>query len=466
MSSLKGFLKSGYRAAVIALWLLVLSQPLAPQEKTGEQAVDENAIFDETETVKPRESVTDDTIAKSIEKESLVLTGFLNSRTAYYMSRDWLYHENGGYGDNTLLPYFQGNLSLDARLRKAIKGFVNVSANCYPTGTDTVHRVTLYDTRLNPLQGKAVYTETDYAAYRIEEMFVDVNFNRLVYLRVGKQVLKWGTGYLWTPTDLINVELKNLLDPSQVREGAYGARLHIPFGTSANFYSFVKMNDAKNLDECSVAAKMEALVGITEFSVSALVRGERSPVYGADFSSRLFTLDIHGECAVSYGEAERRIDAAFSHAPRAYRRTGEWVPRASFGLGRGFEVLDVKDRLRIDAEVFYNGSGYHNHIFNRGEAVAGYFVQEGLYQPNYYGIYYAGLFVSFARLFVQDLSLSLYYIANISDESHAVAGIFTYDFEYNTSMTLMLAGFPGPHNREYTAHGNALAAEFMLKLLF
>lgn len=424
-------------------------------------AVDENAIFADEEILIESKSITDISIGTSVEKESLSFTGFLNSRIAYAMSRDWINGKEGGFDQNEFLAFFQSNFSLDARLRKNMKGFVNVSLNYYPNGTEVTHEKS--DT---PDGAKTKYYETEYTTYRVEEIFADINFNRAVYLRLGKQCLRWGTGYLWVPSDLINVDKKNLLDASQVREGVYGSKLSIPFGTYLNIYSFANMNKADNVDKLSWANKIEALFGKTEISISALVRQGSVPVYACDFSSRLFTLDIHGEASASYGDPEKRLEYSNRIEPRSYKREDKWVTRAAFGFGRAFEFLDIKDRVRVDAEFFYNGSGYKDNVFEKGDLVKLYFIRENLYTPNYYGMYYSGLFVTYNRLFIQDLNFTLYYIRNISDESSVISGILAYNFEYNVTISLIINCFTGKAHREYTALGNTASAELMVKLVF
>lgn len=433
----------------------------AAEEKKSE-AMDEDAIFSDEKTITESGKLTDSSAGKSVEKESLSFTGFLNSRTAYAMSRDWVNGKEGGFDQNEFLAYFQSNFSLDARMRKNMKGFVNVSLNYYPNGTTVSHEKS--DTPNGP---KTTYYETEYTTYRVEEIFADINFNKAVYLRLGKQTLRWGTGYLWVPSDLINVDKKNLLDASQVREGVYGSKLSIPFGTYLNFYSFVNMNKADNVDKLSSATKIEALFGKTEISISALARQGSVPVYACDFSSRLFTLDIHGEASTSYGDPEKRLDYSNPANPHSYKREDKWITRAALGFGRAFEFLDIKDRVRIDAEFFYNGSGYKDNIFEKGGRIPYYFVyEEKLYSPNYYGMYYAGLFLTYNRLFIQDLNFTLYYIQNITDESSVISCLFAYSYEYNVTISLMINGYTGKSQREYTFLGNALSAELMVKLVF
>lgn len=429
--------------------------------------VDEDSIFTKEDTVTPADRVKDEGLASGIEKESLAFNGFINARNNYFMDRDWMLGTGGHFDDNSLVTRVQGNFTLDARLRQGMKGFANASVNYFPNGTTQTR--TLSDPAVPG--SEKTYNEEVTTTYRVDELFVDFNVGKLAYFRMGKQLLKWGVGTLWSPTDFINIEKKNILDSSQVREGVSGIKMHIPFGTRANIYSFVKFNDADNLDQVGVANKLEVLLGKTEISVSALFNDARVPVYGMDFTSRLFTIDVHGEASASYGDPAsrlRRIEIVPGPAyePVEYRRRGEWVYRASAGMGRGFDVLDVHERVRLDAEFFYNGSGYRDRMFDRGMIDSLVFVQNGYYEPNYYGMYYAGLFCTVSQLFTSDLSLMINYIANIGDGSSVASGMLSYSMTYNFVLALQVNGFLGKGMREYTAQGNAMTVELSGKVVF
>ena len=440
------------------------------QSQSG--TVNEDDIFSGESVVAPADTVTKKSVSAEIEGESLGFNGFLNSRNNYLMKRDWVLSDSDSFGNNTLTNYFQGNFSLDARQKQGIKGFANFAVDYYPTGTYEEH------TSVDPVSNNETTTyEKVNATYRINEIFVDLNIKRLAYFRVGKQTLKWGQGYFWTPTDLINVEKKSFLDPYQAREGVYGVKTHIPFGTKANFYSFANLNDADNVNKPGLALKMEALFGNSEMSISAVFKKKSVSVYGYDITSRIFTVDVRGEASISYGESKPvlRLDMPASDyfdpndpnkPPPTYERRHEWIPKACVGAGRSFDFLDVSDRIRIDGEFFYNHSGYDENVFGRSKEVPLCFVYNNIYEPNYYGVYYAAAFITISQIYVEELSAVLNYMMNISDRSSIVSGMMSYSMVYNMTIGLMVNLFLGAENREYTFMGNAASAELTVKLAF
>ncbi|OHD62995.1 MAG: hypothetical protein A2176_09195 [Spirochaetes bacterium RBG_13_51_14] len=450
----------------------------------------EEEMFGDEETVTPEEKIKDDSLPEEMEKKSLTFSGFLNSRSSGSYKRGSILRQIGILDGTDFLSYFQSNFGLDARLPKGIRGYFNISADYYPAGMP-VSRT--YQVPLQYLGIPAYFTKVDLmaaekinAVFSINEVFLDINFDKRVYFRIGKQVLKWGVGYLWTPTDLISIEKKNIQDSSQVMQGTYGLKIHVPFGTRANIYSFIDLNSARHLSDISMANKVEVLLKNTEMALSILVKKNNVPVYGFDFTSRIAGIDVHGEASLSYGDNRRRLRgypwylaAGTSPVPIEFlylapsdtsimdrRVRGEWVPKASFGFGRGFEVKDVKDRIRFDVEVFYNHAGYDSYVFEKDFYNIGYFLSAGLYTPNYYGKYYAGAFITIRQMFVEELSAMINCIVNIGDQSSIVSGIISYAPYYDLTLNLMVNGFIGKENREYTVYGNYVVAELSAKLVF
>ncbi|MBP7735679.1 MAG: hypothetical protein KA369_06865 [Spirochaetes bacterium] len=465
----------------------------APQKISKEQdgtKSSEDDIFGGGDTVTPSEKVKDDTLSDTMEKKSVTLTGFLNARTSVNYKRASILRDIDIIDGSNFLSYFQGNFGLDVRLLKGIRGYFNLSADYYPAG---LPQSRVFQVPLAYLGIPAYFTKADLmvaekvnAVFSINEIFLDVNIARRVYFRLGKQVVKWGVGYLWTPTDLVNIEKKNILDSSQVRQGTYGLKIHVPFGTRANIYSFINMNTARHLSDISMANKVEVLFLNTEMALSVLLKNKNVPVYGFDFTSRILTLDIHGEASLSYGDNTRRLRnypwyviGVFPSMPvewlylfprksdlMDYRVRGRWIPKASLGFGRGFEVLDVKDRIRFDVEAFYNHAGYDRNVFEKDFFTSSYFLSSGLYTPNYYGKWYAGLFITIRQMFVEELSAMINGVVNIQDQSSIVSGMITYAPFYDLSLTLMVNGFVGKTNREYTVYGNYFTSELSIKLVF
>lgn len=189
----------------------------------------------------------------------------------------------------------EANLITAMQFNDYIKGVINLDATFSPSGSSYTQN--LGSDSQNDLGGG-----DDPLDVSVNEAFFDTNLGDKVFLKTGKQVLQWGRGFLFNPTDLINRERKNVLDMNANREGTYGIKAHIPFGVKYNIYSFLDFGNDEDFDYFAYALKFEILLDKTELSVSAWNGEDGDPVFGFDFSSRLKTVDIFGELSLSSKE--------------------------------------------------------------------------------------------------------------------------------------------------------------------
>jgi hypothetical protein len=304
-----------------------------------------------------------------------------------------------------------------------------------------------------------------------KEFFLDANILQKVYLRAGKQVLQWGRGYFWNPTDLVNIERKNFFDMTRSREGNYGLKVHVPFGTVVNLYGFVDFNNIKSPADCGTAGKVEFVLGGTEAAFSAWQKDGFLPVYGFDFSSRLFTVDLWGEAAVSEGNNQKkvRIRSVTIPVPMIYAesyQTKGWVCQASLGLSRSFDIV-TEDRLMLVAEFYWNSDGYESNMFadkTKGELFASPLT--GYYRSGSYRKCYSSFFLTFNRFFHQDLTASASALVNWDDLSETVSAGVSWTPVYNFTTGLSVYGFLGNKDTEYGRQTVALYPELSLQVVF
>lgn len=306
----------------------------------------------------------------------------------------------------------------------------------------------------------------DTTGLRLREMFVDVHWRHRIYVRAGKQILQWGRAWFWNPSDLINVERKELVERLGAREGSQGVRVHIPLGTEYNFYAFLDGRSAQTPQEFAGAFKMEALLGRTEGSVGLWGRLQGMPVFAADVSTRIGRWNVVGEGAILSAEKamrlERRGDTLWA------RQGSDWTPRVSLGLGRGFRVLGMPDRMQVHYEYFYNGAGQKGNPwgwqenFEYGSLVRmgglrvprggllPFVLGSGLYQPYHFGRHYAAAFWSLRNVAVQGLTLSLSSMNNLEDRSYAFTTALQYSTLNNMDLEMSLLSLGGKSPAEFT----------------
>ena len=353
-------------------------------------------------------------------------------------------------------PEISANLVTDIQLHQNIRGIINLDANFAPSGiSDT--QTTRYDSRTYSL----VATEADAYDMSLNEAFFDTNLGGRIFVRAGKQVLQWGRGYLFNPTDLISGERKNLLDMDANREGTYGIKAHVPFGVKYNIYSFFDFGTDENLDYFACAGKFEFLLDKTELSVSAWKENGGYPVFGFDFSTRFKELDIIGELSLSSKETIRKPENNFSIS----KTEKTWIPRASLGVMKSFDFNGINDRINLVLELYYDQAGYSENIFDNPVKVVALLAND-LYDIYSYSKYYGMFFLEYRDFISSDLTLQLTGLENFNDHSGVVMAQLKYNFLDNYTLEFSVSSTTGGANSQFTLTGNITSAEFSAKIYF
>ena len=313
------------------------------------------------------------------------------------------------------------------------------------------------------------------AQFNLPEFFIDANFRNVVYVRAGKQVLQWGRCFLWNPTDFVNVEKKTFFQRMGHREGAYGVKMHIPYKTLFNFYSFIDLGEINYANEVAVSAKAEALVGRTEMAVSVRGKKEQQPIFGFDISTQLFEVQISGEAALRNGKDMISLDMDDT----TITDIGDsWIPRASVNLMKFFPLNGVADRLMVSTEFYYNYAGYDPNIFSGGlidyQKIIATLLRKGndletilsLYEPNSYSKYYAMLSTSISRFILNDMTFTCSAVGNLNQRCAMLSGGVSYQSLHDFMLSANVNGFVGKKNTEYTFTDQGLSLQLRMGLVF
>lgn len=407
----------------------------------------------------------------SVEMEKGVFfSGSIDSGLDYYMKRDFFKNGSDDFNQNQLAGSLEADLRLTIRLDKGFKTVANLGVGYFPLGrqiTKNYYQLN-YDITNGLQTNSEQFYESNELIVMFKEFYIDADINKKVYFRAGKQFLKWGRGYFWNPTDLINVEKKSFFDMDSSLEGTYGLYMHIPFGAKFNIYGFVNAENADNLDKLGVAGKVEALLGPVEFSLSAMAKEGLYPTYGLDLSSRIpgIDLDVWGELSLSQGANELKIVEDIISTPitmtnyETAQEKEDFIPKFSLGLGRSFDIADVEDRLMLNMEFYYNHNGHDDEELIEKLMDKGYLGQSILYstyQPNSFGKVYMAFFGNFQQFINENMTLTLNAMGNLSDKSFVLLGGITYNPIYDFNIGMTLSGYLGEENREYTMAGNGMS---------
>ncbi len=400
--------------------------------------------------------------AQAVEAQRLGFSGQLQTLSAYTMTRNFVQGATG-FSDNTFGNTIMGDFLVDARLTRGFRMFMDLNIDYIPTGV----MVPINMIETSPVETPLTVLQNQNTLLDIKEIFVDFNFANTVYFRAGKQVLQWGTGYFWNPTDLINVSHKSFTNLNALLDGVFGLRTDFVLSPAWHLYTFINLNAVQDLTNVAYAARSEFLVGKVEFAFAGWYQYSKIPVFGADLTMPLFwELNLTGEAAVSYGDNVQKLDSSGS----PYSVSNQLVPKVDIGLSRTFDVLNVQDRLTVMAEFFWNSDGYDQNMFqtldNKTQLGSGLTALQtfegdsnhpGYYHASYYGQYYGALFVSINDFGLPNMTLSLNGLCNFSDMSAIVLVGLSDSPVSNFTLQLQVGTYLGPNNGEYTAAYNSTA---------
>jgi hypothetical protein len=444
------------RVAVLFLVIALCAPVLWAQDEGGAGTAvgagtgsSEDEFFGTGDVEAPKGTAEKENAAQAIEKERVGLSGVIQANSTYNMTRNFVTGAAGAE-DNQFASVLQGDFLVDIRLLKGFRAFLDLGLGYLPNGIPTVHDFTLVSPTLGgggTPGAHILMSENQTTLFDMKEFFVDFNINNVAYFRAGKQVLKWGTGYFWNPTDLINIEHKSFTNQAALLEGVVGLRSDVVFSPNAHLYTFLNLNGVQDLANVAFAARQELLLGTFELGVSTWLKYTYLPVIGLDFTVGLpWSLNLTGEAAFSWGDNQPKLDTSGN----PYDVRDQLVPKVDIGLSRTFDLFDVQNRLTVLAEFFYNGDGYDQDMFqvlstpNLLKFVGGY------YHAGYYGQYYGALFVSCNDFLVLNLTLSMDALVNFSDGSVIPMVQLSYAPVNNFSLTLQVGGYVGADNTEYT----------------
>lgn len=390
-------------------------------------------------------------VDQELTEERVSFTGEITAVSLYSWNNpagSWFSPAGDGVKKQAIQSSIAADLFLDIRFKKGDKAFLNLEIK--KTAAETT------ETAKPPEDGNNL---------RLKEFFLDFSWQRRVYFRVGKQFLQWGRGYFWNPTDLINVEMKDLLDPEEKREGNYGLKVTVPCGLTRSACLYIRMEGVEDPAALPVAGKYTFLTGNTEMAVSGWFKQGFAPVYGFEVSTRLFRTDFRGELSLSCGENKPRLDY---ETLTPVKLDKEWVYAAAVGFTKTFDHKEVKERFSFTGEYYYNHTGYTRNIFTRIMEVPDPAQRLSLqteylsryYQPYRNSRHYLAFLASMRRFIKTDLTFQANGVVNLVDGS-AVLGVgVSYRPVFSGWwVDLSISGYTGEKNTEATFLGNSMSLQ-------
>jgi hypothetical protein len=281
----------------------------------------------------------------------------------------------------------------------------------------------------------------------LDQLWVNFDVERTVFVTAGRQHAKWGVGRFWNPTDYLHPVKRDPLAVFDERTGTTLVKLHVPWEARGwNAYGVAVLEDVagtpdptRRLGRVGVGGRAEIVLGLMELGLDALAQDGHRPRFGVDVSAGVWDLDLYAEAAIrtSVDTPRWRQRPGTTEATPLLERFERHDPlgtTAQLVVGGNYAVkYSDEDAVTFGAEYFYDESGYdHPRIYPVLLGVAGaaqldpavlgganpFAAEPSPFTPFYLGRHYGGAFVSLpAPGTWNDTTLTLSVLGNLSDKS-------------------------------------------------
>ena len=191
--------------------------------------------------------------------------------------------------------------------------------------------------------------------FKIWELYTDFSTKDIAFFRFGKHTVKWGTGYFYSPADVINISRIDPQKPTEDREGPVSLRTHIVIPkTQYNIWLYL-LPDTKEFKPqyTAGAAKAEFVFGDWELGIGGWYRYKKAPRFISTLSGSIAgKVAVFAEGVFAWGSDHtyHKNDADFT----AYEVKNKPFFQATLG---GAYTHD-KSHTSIAFQYYYNGFGY------------------------------------------------------------------------------------------------------------
>ena len=192
----------------------------------------------------------------------------------------------------------------------------------------------------------------------IRELYTDFSLKDIAFFRFGKHAVKWGTGYFYSPADIINLSRIDPQDPEADKEGPLSLRTHIVIPRTQHnlwFYLLPPAESGFKTENTAVAAKAEFVFGNWEWGIGGRYRYEQAPKLVTTLSG-----SIAGKVAV-FAEGVFAWGSDYTYYKNGdYNSEYTEKNKAFFQATAGTSYSNAKTHTSIAAQYFYNGFGYRD----------------------------------------------------------------------------------------------------------
>jgi hypothetical protein len=311
----------------------------------------------------------------------------------------------------------------------------------------------------------------------LDQLWLRFDLGQRVFVTVGKQHVRWGTGRFWQPTDYLHQQKRNPLDVFDARGGTTMLKLHVPWEARAwNFYGFAVADEGGETGPATVGtastvfgtgttlrqvaggARAEIVILGAELGLDVLAKRDRKPRFGIDLSTGIGDFDVYADVGIRHGEDFNKVvpatgtngmDCVLSDGTpvttdvvsQKYAVTQQSGIKTQTVVGLNYaRKYNDNDLWTIGAEYFYNQPGYADTSVYPGLL----FNQSNQPQLNFFytGRHYGALFLSLPAPYSWNrTNFTVSTLGNLSDLSF----VTRLDVAHTLLTHLSVEAFVGVH---------------------
>jgi len=305
-------------------------------------------LFDDQDATPPKSSLLESLSNTLAEQDNrLDIGGKLFFSTLLLSGNEADIGESSFNNNATIDLYF------DAALADDVRFFYQQKITHSIEGDDSL--ITLFLSQLNERSD-------------IDQLWLKFPIRDKYFFTLGRQPTKLGSGFIWQPTDFLNIDQFNPLDIFDQRLGVNLIKLQIPLTEiGVNLYAIAQLNDVEALEDIGALFRAEYLTKSGEYAITLNTQQKKSTRIGFDLSKGINILDFTFSVAFIHNDPTPFFDIDFSlqdniaqqilNAPETLDRSDQWLHQVSSGFLYSKTIFGNKT-LIMNGEVFYNQAGY------------------------------------------------------------------------------------------------------------
>jgi hypothetical protein len=322
---------------------------------------------------------------------------------ALYQQAFSTFQRNLTEGEQPLSMPLQFDAYLDARPNDRVRGYVGARL-LYDSSKDVYGKPTAGGSTTLTNFSALTYTPAplpNNPQMVLDQAWLKFDIQRVAFLSIGKQHVKWGTGRIWNPSDALNPQRRDPLQPYDLRLGSNMATVQLPWeAKQANLYAIALLDNpqpASTLQQVGGAVRIEGLVGPMEIGLDAVGHAQQNPRFGADLSTPLGPFDFYAEAALLTGDSY--VNYQYKGIPKRVSPTPSLseiyaVNRLPGSVIQAVGGLDYTWSWRANRTATFGLEYMYNELGIDDGGMIPVLVYLGQYQPLYVAKHYGAFYLS------------------------------------------------------------------------